>query len=135
MARAGYKNAEGERTTVPFHGSKILHPKLLHAILKDAGLTADRFRELMQEVVEGPDLRVKDRRVGARLRTCIVAPLTTGAHPSPFRVPCRFAGKAGFLVLDQIRTVDRERLGRRLGRLAPPTLSRTLAILQEMFAA
>jgi mRNA interferase MazF len=68
------------------------------------------------------------------LRTFIVAPLTTGGHPYPFRVPCRFAGKTGHVVLDQIRVVDRERLVRRLGRLAPTTMSRVLAILQEMFA-
>jgi len=51
-----------------------------------------------------------------------------------FRVPCRFRGKPGHLVLDQIRTVDRERLVQHLGRLAPTTVSKTLAVLQEMFA-
>jgi len=68
------------------------------------------------------------------LRTFIVAPLTTGGYPYPFRVPCRFAGKAGYVVLDQIRVVDRERLVRRLGRHAPAPLARVLAVLQEMFA-
>ena len=67
------------------------------------------------------------------LRTFIVAPLTTGGHPCPFRIPCRFKGRAGYVVIDQIRTVDRERLVRRLGRLSPSTLGRVLAILQEMF--
>jgi predicted RNA binding protein YcfA (HicA-like mRNA interferase family) len=43
-----YKNAEGKRTTVPFHAGKILHPKLLGAILKDAGLTPEQFQELMK---------------------------------------------------------------------------------------
>jgi mRNA interferase MazF len=68
------------------------------------------------------------------LRTFIVAPLTTGGHPYPFRVPCRFGGKAGYVVVDQVRTVDHERLLRRLGRLAPRTLGRALSVLQEMFA-
>jgi mRNA interferase MazF len=68
------------------------------------------------------------------MRTFIVAPLTTGSHAYPFRVPCRFAGKGGHVVLDQVRTVDQERLVRRLGRLAPGTLARALAVLQEMFA-
>ncbi|HEX7372943.1 MAG TPA: type II toxin-antitoxin system PemK/MazF family toxin, partial [Thermodesulfobacteriota bacterium] len=54
--------------------------------------------------------------------------------PYPFRVPCRFEGQAGYAVIDQIRTVDRERLVRRLGRLSSSTLGRVLAILQEMFA-
>ena len=67
------------------------------------------------------------------LRTFIVAPLTTGGHPYPFRVPCRFGGRAGYVVIDQIRTVDGERLVRRLGKLSPSTLGRILAILQEMF--
>ena len=44
------------------------------------------------------------------LATTIVAPLTTGSHPYPFRVACRFEGKAGHIVIDQLRTVDRERL-------------------------
>ncbi len=67
------------------------------------------------------------------LRTVIVAPLTTGGHPYPFRIPCRFEGRAGSIVIDQIRTVDRERLVRRLGKLSPSMLGRILAILQEMF--
>ncbi len=73
--------------------------------------------------------------LNVHLRTLIVAPLTTGGYPYPFRVPCRFAGKPGHVVLDQIRVVDRERLVRRLGRLAPATLTRILAVLQEMFAS
>ena len=72
--------------------------------------------------------------LNAHVRTFIVAPLTTGGHPYPFRIPCRFAGRAGHVVLDQIRTVDHERLVRRLGRLGPQTLQRALSVLQEMFA-
>jgi mRNA interferase MazF len=67
------------------------------------------------------------------LRTFIVAPLTTGGHPYPFRVPCQFEGKRGHVVLDQIRTIDRERIIRRLGRLTPATLQRVLSTLQEIF--
>ncbi len=62
-----------------------------------------------------------------------MAPLTTGGHSYPFRIPCRFEGQAGYVVIDQIWTVDRERLVRRLGKLSPSTLGRILAILQEMF--
>jgi mRNA interferase MazF len=65
----------------------------------------------------------------------IIAPLTTGSHPYPFRIACRFAGKDGHLVLDQLRTVDRERLVKRLGALTAPTLAKALGVLQEMFAA
>ena len=64
----------------------------------------------------------------------IVVPLTTGGHRYPFRVSCRFQGKAGYIVLDQIRTVDGERLIRPLGRLGPATVDAALGVLQEMFA-
>ncbi len=81
-----------------------------------------------------PCVVVSPDELNANLRTFIVAPLTTGGHPYPFRVQCRFQGRAGHVVLDQIRTVDRERLVRQLGRLAPAMLGRTLRVLQEMFA-
>lgn len=67
------------------------------------------------------------------LRAVIVAPMTTGGHPYPFRVTCRFQKKDGFVVLDQLRTVDVQRLVRRLGRLSQPAISASLGILQEMF--
>jgi len=72
--------------------------------------------------------------LNAHLRTFIVAPLTTGGHPYPFRVPCRFAGKSGHVVLDQVRTVDRGRLTQRLGRLGPQAIEHVLRALQAMFA-
>ncbi|HEX9668317.1 MAG TPA: type II toxin-antitoxin system PemK/MazF family toxin [Thermoanaerobaculia bacterium] len=81
-----------------------------------------------------PCLVVSPEELNAHLRTVIVAPLTTGSHAYPFRVPCRFAGKVGHVVLDQVRAVDRERLLRRLGRLTPATARRVLAVLQQMFA-
>ena len=81
-----------------------------------------------------PCVVVSPDELNAHLQTFIVAPLTTGSHPYPFRVPCRFEGRAGYIILDQIRTVDRERLVRKLGKLTPSTLRRTLAILQDMFA-
>ena len=81
-----------------------------------------------------PCLIVSPDELNAYLRTFIVAPLTTGAHPYPFRVPCRFQGKAGHIILDQIRTVDHERLVRNVGRLGGNTIARVLSVLQEMFA-
>ena len=80
-----------------------------------------------------PCVVVSPDELNAYLRTFIVAPLTTGGHPYPFRVPCRFEGRAGYAVIDQIRTVDRERLVRRLGKLSPSTVGRILTVLQEMF--
>ncbi len=80
-----------------------------------------------------PCVIVSPDELNAHLRTFIVAPLTTGGHPYPFRLPCRFQARAGHLVLDQIRTIARERLVRRLGKLSAATLARALAILPEMF--
>ena len=82
-----------------------------------------------------PCVVVSPDELNANLRTFIIAPMTTGGHRYPFRLACRFQGKAGHVVLDQIRTVDQERLVRRLGRLSSVTLGRVLAALPEMFAA
>jgi mRNA interferase MazF len=81
-----------------------------------------------------PCVIVSPDELNLHLRTFIVAPMTTGGHPYPFRVPCRFMDRAGHVVLDQLRTVDRERLVRRLGSLTPAILGKALAVLQEMFA-
>lgn len=88
----------------------------------------DEIQKIRLCLVVSPD------ELNANIRTFIVAPLTTGGHLYPFRIPCRFGGRSGHIVLDQIRTVDRDRLMRRLGRLSPTTLNRALGVLQEMFA-
>ena len=81
-----------------------------------------------------PCVVVSPDELNTHIRTHIVAPMTTGSHSYPFRVSCRFRGKSGHVVLDQIRTVDRERLVQKLGRLSPRALERSLAVLNEMFA-
>lgn len=68
------------------------------------------------------------------IQTVIVAPMTTRARPYPSRVATRFEGKDAHIVLDQIRTVDKRRLVKHLGRLAPATQTRVLAVLAELFA-
>lgn len=80
-----------------------------------------------------PCVIVSPDELNHHLRTSIVAPMTTGGHPYPFRVSCRFAGKRGHVVLDQLRTVDRERLRKRLGALSDTTMTDVLEILGEMF--
>jgi mRNA interferase MazF len=82
-----------------------------------------------------PCVVVSPDELNAHISTYIVAPMTTGGHAYPFRVPCRFGGKVGHIVLDQIRVIDRERIVRRLGRIPAGPLTRALAVLQEMFAA
>jgi len=81
-----------------------------------------------------PCVVVSPDELNKHLSTCIVAPMTTGSHSYPFRIECRFKGKLGHVVLDQIRTVDQIRLIKPLGRLPDPVLERTLNVLQEMFA-
>jgi len=79
-------------------------------------------------VVISPD------ELNANLRTVIVAPMTTGSRPARFRIALTFQGKQGLILLDQIRTLDRARLVKRLGALRPVTLAATLQTLQAMFA-
>jgi mRNA interferase MazF len=81
-----------------------------------------------------PCVVVSPDELNAHMGTYIVAPLTTGSYAYPFRVGCRFAGKDGHVVLDQLRTVDRERLVQRLGVLTAPTQAKVLGVLQAMFA-
>ena len=81
-----------------------------------------------------PCVVVSPDDLNAHVRTVIVAPLTKGGYAYPYRISCRFAGKEGFVVLDQIRAVDVERFTKRLGRLTPASLARSLEVLQAMFA-
>jgi mRNA interferase MazF len=68
------------------------------------------------------------------LDTVIIVPMTTGSRPAPFRLPIKFSGKRGFILLDQVRTIDKRRLARRLGAIDRRDLSATLALLQELFS-
>lgn len=77
---------------------------------------------------------VSPDEMNAHIATVIVAPMTTKGQPYPTRVPCRFQGKSGQIVLDQLRTVDRSRLIKRLGRISANTQAEVLAALGEMFA-
>lgn len=64
--------------------------------------------------------------------TVIIAPMTSRSHAYPTRVPLRFKGKDGWVVLDQIRTVDKARLIKKLGRLQQETVQTVKAVIQEM---
>jgi mRNA interferase MazF len=80
-----------------------------------------------------PCVIVSPDELNAHLRTVIVAPLTTGGRAYPWRIRCRFQQRSGYVVLDQLRTVDRERLVKPLGALPRQTLADVLGALQEMF--
>ena len=81
-----------------------------------------------------PCLIVSPNELNQNLRTVVVAPMTTAGHAYPWRVPCRFQRRTGYVAVDQLRTVDTERLVKRLGVLDPETSSEVLRVLQEMFA-
>jgi len=81
-----------------------------------------------------PCLIVSPDELNRHLRTVIVAPMTTGGQAYPWRVTCRFQNRNGFVALDQLRTVDTERLVTRLGRLSPAVVRQVQQVLQEMFA-
>lgn len=81
-----------------------------------------------------PCLVVSPDELNHAISTAIVAPMTTKGRAYPTRISCRFGGKSGQVVLDQIRTVDQSRLVKKLGRLDSRTSIRVLEVLQELFA-
>lgn len=81
-----------------------------------------------------PCLIISPDEMNRYIATVIVAPMTTKGRDYPTRVACRFAGKDGQVVLDQIRTIDKSRLVKPLGRLSAAAQRQVLAVLGEMFA-
>ncbi len=81
-----------------------------------------------------PCLIVSPDELNRHLRAVVVAPMTTGGHAYPWRVPCRFQRRSGFVAVDQIRAVDTDRLVKRLGKLDSNSVIAVLRVLQEMFA-
>jgi mRNA interferase MazF len=80
-----------------------------------------------------PCLIVSPDEMNSAIQTAIIAPMTTKARNYPTRVSCRFEGKDAEIVLDQLRTVDKSRLIKRLGRISPATQKRVLSVLAELF--
>jgi mRNA interferase MazF len=81
-----------------------------------------------------PCLIISPDEINRYIATVIVAPMTCQGQPYPTRVACRFEDKDGQIVLDQIRTVDKARLVKKLGRISQSTQKAVLALLAEMFA-
>jgi mRNA interferase MazF len=81
-----------------------------------------------------PCLIISPDEMNDHIATVIVAPLTTKGRDYPTRVNCQFQGKDGQVILDQIRTVDKLRLVKKLGKVDRSTQSDVLAVLVEMFA-
>ena len=81
-----------------------------------------------------PCVVISPDEMNHNIGTVIVVPMTTKGRDYPSRIPLTFRRKKGQLVLDQVRTVDKTRLVRRLGKLDANTAAKTLALLQEMFS-
>ena len=81
-----------------------------------------------------PCLLVSPQEMHDYLRTVIIAPMTTKGKSASFRVPITHDGKKGLILLDQIRTIDKARLVKRLGAVSNKTLGTSLDILQATFA-
>jgi mRNA interferase MazF len=81
-----------------------------------------------------PGLIVSPNEMNRHIGTVIIAPMTTRGRDYPSRVNIRFRRKAGQVVVDQLRTVDKRRLIRRLGKIDKRNADKVLMVLQEMFA-
>ncbi len=81
-----------------------------------------------------PCLVISPDEMNHSIHTVIIAPMTTSGKPYPTRIQCRFKGKSGQIVLDQIRTVGQRQLVRKLGKISDKTSQKVAAVLGEMFA-
>ena len=81
-----------------------------------------------------PCLIISPDEMNDPIATVIVAPMMTKGRKYPTRVNCQFEGKEGQVVLDQIRTVDKIRLVKKLGKISASTQKEVLVVLMEMFA-
>ncbi|MEX1232919.1 MAG: type II toxin-antitoxin system PemK/MazF family toxin [Planctomycetaceae bacterium] len=81
-----------------------------------------------------PCVVVSPDEMNRHIATVIVAPMTTMTRNYPTRVSCRFQGESAQIVLDQLRTIDKQRLRKRLGRIGKSTQQSALNILGQMFA-
>ena len=81
-----------------------------------------------------PCLIISPDEMNRHIRTVIVAPMTTAGKDYPTRVKCKFKKKKGQIVLDQIRTIDKTRLIKKIGKIDPETQIEVISVLQRLFA-
>ncbi len=79
-----------------------------------------------------PCLVISPNEMNESIQTVIIAPMTTKSHQYPTRISVKFDNKNGWIVLDQIRTVDKKRLIKKLGKIKKKEIENVKAILQEM---
>lgn len=81
-----------------------------------------------------PCVIISPEEMNKYLNTILILPMTTVRRNYPTRITCRFKGKTGEIVLDQIRAVDKARLIQKLGTLNEELQNEVLIALQEMFS-
>ena len=81
-----------------------------------------------------PCVIVSPPELNQYLRTVMVAPMTSKGFAAPFRVPVTHAGTKGLIVLDQLRSVDKQRLVKKSGQVSAKTVGTVLRTLPEFFA-
>ncbi len=81
-----------------------------------------------------PCLVISPDEMNRNIQTVIIAPMTTARKEYPTRVSCTFQKKKGQIVLDQIRTIDKARLVKKIGAIGAKDQSEVVSILQRMFA-
>jgi mRNA interferase MazF len=82
-----------------------------------------------------PCLIISPDEMNRHIRTVMVAPMTTAGKDYPTRVKCKFKKKKGQIVLDQIRTIDKTRLIKKIGKIDPKTQIEVISVLQKLFAS
>jgi mRNA interferase MazF len=109
-------------------GLGLTGPRRGNVYLTDLSPTVGHeIRDIRPCAIVSPD------EINGFYTTLLIAPMTTGGFRYPFRVPSRFQGREGHVVLDQIRAVDRSRLLRYQGQLDAEVLSAALAFLRQIF--
>ena len=79
-----------------------------------------------------PCVIISPNEMNSTIRTVIIAPMTTKSHNYPTRIPLTFQEKNGWIVLDQIRTIDKKRIIKKLGKLKPLEIESLKSVLKEM---
>ena len=80
-----------------------------------------------------PCVIISPNEMNKYLRTIVIAPMTTSSKSYPTRVEIKHDNKIGWIVLDQIRTIDKQRIIKELGRLSKPEIKELKAILKETY--
>lgn len=79
-----------------------------------------------------PCVIISPDEINRNIQTIIIAPMTTKSHDYPTRVVVKFQGTSGWVVLDQIRTVDKRRLVKKLGRITRSEIEKVKSVIKEM---